>query len=252
MAGHPQAPLYGLLAGLAALGYVALWWWGHSPWARYLDHGPGSPGFGRTPAGLALFVLGWIVMVGAMMLPTTAPLLESFGRVARKQPRRRRLQLVLVGGFIAVWAAFGYALSWADLALHAVVEAFAPLAERPQLIASALLMGAGIYQFSPLKRQCLSRCRSPAGLILRRWNGKHVSAAALQIGVDYGVSCLGCCWALMTVTFALGTSNVGLMLVFGTAMAIEKNRRVPGLSVAIGLVLVSAGLAVGFAGLMAT
>lgn len=82
---------------------------------------------------------------------------------------------------------------------------------------------AGLFQFSSLKYRCLDQCRAPLSFVMRHWNGQDVRRHALLLGLDHGVYCVGCCWALMLLMFVLGTGSVGWMLLLGAAMAAEKN-----------------------------
>jgi predicted metal-binding membrane protein len=236
--------LYALVGATSAVAYLALWFGGRSPWARYLDHRLVGPDGMQAPIGTALFVIGWTVMVTAMMLPTAVPMFDAFDRVVHRRPERRRLLAILAAGFVGVWALCGYMLIWADLAVHSLVGRWDVVADRAELVGAGLLIVAGLYQFSDLKRRCLTQCRSPRSLIVPRWSGSRAGADAMRIGIDYGVSCLGCCWTLMVLLFALGTGNVGLMLAFGVLMAVEKNvPRAHRLTLAVGAALVVAGIA---------
>ncbi|MCA1708779.1 MAG: DUF2182 domain-containing protein, partial [Actinobacteria bacterium] len=80
-----------------------------------------------------------------------------------------------------------------------------------------------LYQLSPFRRRCLSRCQSPAGFIVRHWRGERAAVEAARIGADYGLFCLGCCWALMLLMFAVGTGSIAVMLLLGALMAVEKS-----------------------------
>jgi len=217
-AGPPWAIL--ALAGAALVALVA---WGASPYARYLDHDyqPASAA-GQAGATVA-FVAGWALMIAAMMLPTATALLQAVGRLGRDAAAARRLQLLTAAGFLATWAAVGYAFRAGDVMVHAGVDAWAWLADRPQLVGAGMLVVAGAFQFSPLKRRCLTACRSPTSFLYRHWRGRHASRDAVRIGLAYGASCAGCCWALMLVMFGLGTASLGWMLGAGTVMAVEKN-----------------------------
>ncbi len=84
---------------------------------------------------------------------------------------------------------------------------------------------AGAFQFTPLKYRCLDKCRTPLGFIMQHWRGRRERSHAFALGVQHGAFCVGCCWALMFLMFAVGTGNVGWMLVLGAVMAIEKNVR---------------------------
>jgi predicted metal-binding membrane protein len=114
-------------------------------------------------------------------------------------------------------------------------------------LAPAVLVLAGIYQFTPLKYHCLDQCRSPLAFITARWRGRRDALAAFGLGVDHGLFCLGCCWSLMLLMFAVGVGSLGWMLGLAAVMAVEKNlpwgRQ---LSAPVGLGLVASGLATAF------
>ena len=113
------------------------------------------------------------------------------------------------------------------------------------MIGAATLLVAGFYQFTPLKYHCLDQCRSPMSFIIGHWRGRREGLQALRLGIDHGLFCLGCCWTLMLLMFAVGVGNLGWMLALGIIMAVEKNlpwgRR---LSVPLGMVLLIWGLSV--------
>jgi predicted metal-binding membrane protein len=233
------------LAAIVLCAWLGLWIWGASPYARYLGHGAQA----RTPPdeilAVALFLAGWALMITAMMLPTANDLLRVFGQVVRRRPDRRRLQLIVIAGFVGVWIAIGSAFQIADKGVHAAVDAISWLEARPQLIAAGALLAAGVFQFTPLKHRCLTACRSPRGFIYRHWHGGRPEADALRIGMAYGASCAGCCWALMALLFALGTASLVWMLAVGALMAAEKLSPLgQRLSRPAGAALVAAGVVV--------
>ena len=90
-------------------------------------------------------------------------------------------------------------------------------------VAAAVLALAGLFQFSRLKYRCLDKCRAPFGFIAERWQGPRPWRSAWRLGLDHGLYCVGCCWALMLLMFVVGTGNVGWMLGLGAIMAVEKN-----------------------------
>lgn len=208
------APVVLALAGLAL---VALAAWGASPYARYLDHE------GLDDAGTwfaLLFVAGWTLMVVAMMLPTSLPLVALFDTMTRGRADRAVLLALLAAGYVGVWAAFGTAMFGADAALHAVLRAGAVDAK---YVVPSVLVVAGAYQFTPLKRACLARCRSPKAFLVARWHGRTPRVDALRLGVEHGAFCVGCCWSLMLVMLAAGIGSLAWMLGLGAVMAVEKN-----------------------------
>ncbi len=106
----------------------------------------------------------------------------------------------------------------------------------------ALLGLAGAYQFSALKYQCLDKCRSPLMFVSEQWHGAHARRDSFLLGVRHGLFCVGCCWTLMCLMFAIGTGNIGWMLALAAVMSAEKN--LPwggGLSGPIGVALLGVG-----------
>jgi predicted metal-binding membrane protein len=231
--------------GLAGLAWPALALWGSSPHGRFLTH-HSLGGLAGVDALLfpAFFVAGWTLMVLAMMLHTSLPLVALFGALTRGRRDHGRLMLLLAAGYLGTWAAFGAAVLLADVALHAALEASGPLGAGAGYVGVGTLVLAGIYQFTPLKRRCLSKCRSPRAFILAHWRGCNGDAEALRLGVGHGLYCVGCCWSIMLLMFAVGLGSLGWMLVFAIAMGVEKNlpwgNRV---SAPLGLVLILAGAA---------
>jgi predicted metal-binding membrane protein len=200
---------------------------------------------------LPLFILAWLLMVAAMMLPTTTSLMQTFGTVARRREDGSRLIVLVVTGFGLVWLTIGLTFRAGDVLVHTMVESVAWLDARPQLVGATLLMVAGGYELSSLKHRCLTRCRTPRGLIIRRWGASSPPADALGIGIAYGWSCVGCCWALMLLMFGLASANPAWMLIIGGFMAVEKNTSVTRyLSIAVGVTLLITGalVAIGLVG----
>jgi predicted metal-binding membrane protein len=214
------------VAGLALCALAVLLVWGASPYAGYLHH-DGATGGGAVEqaSSLALFLGGWLLMSTAMMLPTATRLLRDFARIVRRRPERRLMQAFVVAGFLATWLATGYVFRVADVAVHLLVGSVAWLQQRPDLLGAGVLVAAGLFQFSALHHRCLTACRSPRSFIYRHWRGGDARADALRIGLAYGASCVGCCWALMLLMFAVGTANVAWMLGLAAVMAVEKNVR---------------------------
>ncbi|HEX8208201.1 MAG TPA: DUF2182 domain-containing protein [Solirubrobacteraceae bacterium] len=170
-----------------------------------------------------MFLAGWSVMIVATLVPTTLPLLAALRRVVARRPRPAVLTGATVAGFVGVWVAFGYVAWVGDTFVHAAVDAAPWLAERPHAILAATLAGAAAYQFSSLKRRCLTLCRSPNALVIQHWGaGGPAWRGAARIGVEHGKACLGCCWPMMLVMFAVGLGSLAWMLVLALAMGVEK------------------------------
>jgi predicted metal-binding membrane protein len=224
-----------LMAALTATAWLMLWLWGQSPYARYLDHGKwteirvaGSSICHAVPGGeatltAALIVGGWVLMLTAMMLPTTSPLLDIFRRLTAQRADRRSLIGLVIVGYLSVWCIFGFAAHLADWALLSAVSGFDWLVGNGWIIGAAVLATAGLYQFSALKYRCLDKCRAPLGFVIEHWRGAHEKWQALLLGGRHGAFCVGCCWCLMLLMFVVGTGNIGWMLALGAVMAAEKN-----------------------------
>jgi predicted metal-binding membrane protein len=232
----PQMLRVGLVAALSGVAWLALAAWSSSPYGRYLEHGGWADEgpFGALcrsiPQGALIvpalvYALAWLLMITAMMLPTTLPLLGIFGRVVAARPDAGALMGRVVAGYAIAWLGFGFLAHGADSLLHAGAAQVGWLAGRGWVIGAAVLAGAGVFQFSALKYRCLERCRTPFTFINARWHGRAPRREALRIGLEHGVFCVGCCWALMAVMFVVGMGSLGWMLVLAAAMAAEKNLR---------------------------
>jgi predicted metal-binding membrane protein len=219
-AGRDRLILTAALAGIAVAATFALLVWEGSPYGHYLHHDtPGS----APLLGAALFTVGWLLMIVAMMLPSSVPLVVLFAALVRRRLRSYRLVGLLLIGYLIVWTGFGLAAWIADRGVHAAADALPWLGAHPQLIMGATLLAAGLWQFSPLRDRCLDECRSPLGFVMNRWRGVSERREALLLGMAHGAFCVGCCWSLMLVMFGVGVGSVTLMLALGAMTAIEKN-----------------------------
>jgi predicted metal-binding membrane protein len=185
----------------------------------------GMAGAGWSLAGFGAFVLAWAVMMAAMMFPAAVPMILLFqGTAARRKATGRAFvpTWVFISGYLLVWTIIG-GITWllvqvaSDLAGQlgaANRETWAPLA------LGAVLVLAGLYQLTPLKRVCLDHCRSPFGFVMQHWREGY--GGALQMGVIHGLYCLGCCWALFAVLVAAGVMSLAWMLLLTLVVFAEK------------------------------
>lgn len=236
-----------LMGALIVLAWLALWLWGQSPYGRFMrhhvevSHGM-SHGNGITLL-IPIFVVSWTLMIVAMMLPTSLPLVRLFQVLVMERPNRTWLVFLLLSGYLIMWMLFGVIAFIGDWGIHKVIEPITWFHTNAWAIGTATLVIAGLYQFTPLKYHCLDKCRSPLTFIMERWQGGNEFSQAFRLGIDHGIFCIGCCWSLMLLMFTIGAGSIGWMLMLGTVMAIEKNmpwgRR---LSAPLGMILLLWGL----------
>jgi predicted metal-binding membrane protein len=205
----------------------------------------GMSAAGWSFSGAVVFVAIWTVMMAAMMLPAAAPMIMIF---ASAPARRGQAAFVPTWIFVA-----GYLLVWlmAGVIVYVIIEiatetanhlgsvekgAWAPIA------LGIILIMAGVYQFTPIKRVCLRHCRSPFAFVAMHWRDGRLGA--VQMGVVHGIFCLGCCWALFAVLVAAGTMSLAWMLALTLVVFAEKVLPMARLiSPPIGIALVILGLA---------
>jgi predicted metal-binding membrane protein len=157
------------------------------------------------PASIAyaalLFAMWWTMMM-AMMLPSAAPAILTYGAMRRKFQSKgidQPLLAVFVAGYAAIWTGFSLAAVILQIATRNVLPLTGMMAVTSEIIGSLLLVGAGLYQLTPLKYACLRKCQSPFMFFARNW--RQGMAGAFRMGIDHGLYCLGCCWVLMGLLF---------------------------------------------------
>jgi predicted metal-binding membrane protein len=177
-----------------------------------------------SPAQIALMATMWAVMMAAMMLPSAVPMVLIYDRMDRGPTHERGGSTTLfVVGYLLIWSAFAIvatALQWA-LHDHALVNGMGALTQSG--LAGLLLIGAGIFQFSALKRRSLGACRTPIGFLMTSWRGGGMGA--LRMGIHHGTLCFRCCWALMILLFVLGVMNLLWVAVLALFVLAEKVSR---------------------------
>lgn len=208
--------ILGLLLALAAAAWAVLAWQ-----ATAMDGGMGGLTMGL---GAAVFLLTWVVMMVAMMFPTAAPMILVFDRIAAGKRARGEAfapTWVFVGVYLLIWTLFGGLAYLLALAATALAEQAMWPMEHAARIGGAVLILAGLYQLSPLKRACLATCRSPLNFVLHAWRDGYGGAA--RMGVEHGLYCLGCCWLLFVILFPLGLMNLAAMALLTLLIFAEKS-----------------------------
>jgi len=192
-------------------------------------------------AGLVLSM--WCAMALAMMLPTAGPMILTYAELAETAAQQGELAaspLVLTAGYLLIW--LGVALLFAGLQmLLARLALLDPaMATASPLFSGAVFIGAGLYQFSALKHACVTQCQHPFRFFFANWTADP--RGVFRLGLRQGLYCLGCCWAMMLLMFAVGVMNVVWMALLGAVMAIEKVNTTTRFSRALGVAFVLAGV----------
>lgn len=171
--------------------------------------------------GLLTFAM-WSVMMVGMMTGSAAPMLLFFaGSVAKRQPCGGSSRVLLFGlGYLAIWVGFSAVATLAQWALHRASLLSDTMAASKPGLAAAIVIIAGAYQLTPFKGACLSHCRSPLGFLVTHW--RDGASGAFRMGASHGLFCLGCCWALMIVLFAVGVMNLAWVAALTVLVLIEK------------------------------
>jgi predicted metal-binding membrane protein len=213
------------LVAVAALG----WWWSirmaddMTAESAGMSSMAGMPGMSMGPVhehslSLGAFMVGWLAMMAAMMLPAVSPVVRLYARAART--RTAAPVPFFVAGYLVVWTSLGLPAYFAWRALMEPIADAEPWAAR---LAGGVLIAAAVWQLTPLKSVCLRHCRSPLSFFLGLRGSLARPAKALRAGASHGLYCVGCCWALMAVLVALGTMNLGWMLALAVLILLEKN-----------------------------
>jgi len=169
---------------------------------------------------VALLVAMWAVMMAGMMLPSAAPLLLLYGTVVRRRQDPMSRVYLLASGYILVWLIFSVGATLLQLLLRRTLLLTPMMEIRSRAATAVVLLVAGLYQLTPAKVVCLQVCRSPLALLTRHW--RPGAMGALQMGVEQGVFCLGCCWALMLLLFAGGVMNLAVIAALTVLVLVEK------------------------------
>lgn len=167
---------------------------------------------------LGPFLGTWTLMMAAMMLPSATPMILLHRLGADGRLRRQIWSAAFVTGYLVVWASVGIVVWGAGVAAGALV-----MPEQRAIAVAALLVLAGIYQFTPLKSTCLRACRTPADFLLTHWH--RGLSGQLRLGIEHGLYCLGCCWALMALFVGVGAMS--LVWAVGIALVVLVEKVVP-------------------------
>jgi predicted metal-binding membrane protein len=214
----PRAAPNPILVTVVLLGGALVAWLVTFERMEGMDAGPGT-----HLGGFGWYVGIWITMMAAMMLPSVAPMVLAFSRISQERSRQGRSHVptsIFVGGYFLAWAGYGIAAYGIFRAITATDSGFLAWDRGGPWVAGAAVAAAGVYQLTPLKRVCLLHCRTPLHFVLHGW--KDGWSGALKMGFAHGGYCVGCCWGLMLILFALGVMSLFWMVVVAAIIFAEK------------------------------
>lgn len=209
-----------MLALLLALAAAA---WGLLIWQAVVT----DAALAMTPTmGMAapLFLAIWVAMMVAIMFPTAAPMILTFARVQAGKRRQERPFVptwVFVAAYLLVWSALGLLAYAAAVAAERLAADAVWPADNAARLGGGVLILAGVYQLTPLKQLCLSKCRSPLAFIMTNWRDGR--GGAFRMGIAHGLYCAGCCWLLFVILFPLGMLNIAAMALITALIFAEKS-----------------------------
>src|ERR1043165_190619 len=204
-----------------------------------------QPAFGTssfTAAQALLLFAMWCAMALAMMLPTAAPMILTYADIAETAAAKGEpvaSPVVLTAGYIAVWLAAVIGLAAVQLVLTRLSLLDPAMRSASPLFSGAIFLAAGAYQFSALKDACVTQCQHPFRFFFANWTAER--RGVFRLGMGQGGYCLGCCWAMMLLMFAVGVMNVVWMAALRAIMTLEKLNMTTRFSRALGIVFIAVG-----------
>ena len=186
----------------------------------------------------------WAAMVLAMMLPSAAPMILTYAEIADTAARKgERIvsPFAIAAGYSVIWLGFALLATAAQLLFTQAALLDTGMASASALFSGAIFIGAGLYQFSALKHACLTQCRQPFPFFFAHW--ETTPRGVFRLGVKQGLFCVGCCWAMMAMMFAVGTMNVVWMAALAVVMTVEKITSGNRLTYGLGATLIAIGVA---------
>ena len=245
---RPKALVAICVIALAGLGWLALGLMVSGTGAFEALCRPLTTGAWRS-GGFAIVAAMWSAMTLAMMLPSAAPMILTYAEIADTAARKgERIvsPVTLAAGYMLVWFGFAAAATLMQFIFSRVALLDTGMAPASGLFSGAIFIAAGAYQFSALKHACLTQCQRPFPFFFRHW--ATTSRGVFKLGLTQGLYCLGCCWAMMLLMFAVGVMNVIWMAGLGMVMTFEKIGVGKRFTQAVGIALIAAGVIVALAG----
>ena len=178
-----------------------------------------------TPTDLLFGVLMWTVMMAGMMLPSVVPVILLYVLVGRQAEALHKPLAAtgwFIGGYLLAWVGFSLLAALLQAGLLQATLLTPQLASANDMLGGAILIAAGLYQWSPLKYKCLAKCRAPLFFIQRHGGFQREALPSLRLGLQHGLYCIGCCWALMLLLFVGGVMNLVWIAGLAAVVLLEK------------------------------
>ncbi len=207
--------LFALLL-LAAISWIILIWQSQMTSSKMMNLT-----MGMSPL---LFLLIWVVMMIAMMFPTAAPMILLFNKIHSQKRHNNQTFVptwIFISAYLLIWTLFGVLAYIVAVIMQNLTNQSVFLSSNATRIGGVIIILAGVYQFSPLKKVCLSKCRTPLGFIMNSWRDGYLGSFIM--GLKHGMYCLGCCWLLFVILFPLGIMNVTVMVLLTLLIFAEKS-----------------------------
>jgi len=230
-----RAIIVAALAVLTVLAWSDLYWLANDMAMGGMD----MTGYRMIPAGRGLMMPAsapwqriefayvfamWVVMMIGMMTPSAAPMILIYARAGRQEREGRPFASAawFAGGYMLAWIVFSLAATAAQWALERAALLTPMMETASNIVGGVLLILAGLYQWTPLQDVCLRHCQAPLGFILSHGGFQRSATGSSMLGFRHGVYCLGCCWALMAILFALGVMNLRWIVALAILVLLEK------------------------------
>jgi predicted metal-binding membrane protein len=220
IAAFPTAILVSLLV-LAAGAWAVLVWQSAGMDTEHMDH---VEMLTTMDMRAALFLAIWAAMMVAIMFPTAAPMILTFARVQAGRRQRGNPVVptwIFTATYLALWVVFGAVAYGAAVGAQELANQSMWFMDNMARIGGGVLIAAGVYQLTPLKDICLSKCRSPLSFILGRWRDGY--GGAVRMGLEHGLYCIGCCWLFFLIIFPLGMMNIAVLAAITALIFAEKS-----------------------------
>ncbi|MGR5863205.1 DUF2182 domain-containing protein [Bacillus pacificus] len=193
-------------------------------WMIMLDHYNMTSSNGMVLGTFGWYVGMWVTMTAAMMLPSVTPMVITFARVSAERTRNLKIPLVstwvFLIGYLIAWTTYGLIAYGLYLIIDLLNLGFLAWNQQGPIVAGLTVALGGLYQLTPLKQACLRHCRNPLHYVLNGWRSGRLGA--IRMGVEHGFHCVGCCWGLMVILFAVGIMNLFWMGIITLLTFLEK------------------------------